>query len=131
AGQRTRTRGEQRAAQSRPPAPPQGSLRSPWALLRRPSRAEDRHTTSATRNHSRTQRRTNALKEAPRWANIMSNPRPLSPRPAMRRTLLALVALLLSPLAARAEVKSLEIYRRAAFADGAAFGDTGPYEKLV
>jgi hypothetical protein len=50
----------------------------------------------------------------------------------MRSTFpLALLTLLLSPFAARAEVKSLEIYRRAAFADGTAFGDTGPYEKLV
>jgi hypothetical protein len=44
---------------------------------------------------------------------------------------LALVALVLSPLAVRGEVKSIDIYRREAFADGASFGDTGPYEKLV
>src|SRR5438105_3022483 len=43
---------------------------------------------------------------------------------------LALFILLLAPAAARAELKSLEL-RRATFADGAAFGDTGPYEKLV
>ena len=44
---------------------------------------------------------------------------------------LALLALLLSPSAVHAEVTALDIYRREPFADGAAFGDTGPYEKLV
>src|SRR5262245_8636257 len=44
---------------------------------------------------------------------------------------LALLALLLSPLAARAAVKALEIHRCEPFAGGAAFGDVGPYEKLV
>jgi hypothetical protein len=49
----------------------------------------------------------------------------------MTRTFpLVLLALLLPPFAARAEVMSLEL-RRAAFAEGAAFGETGPYEKLV
>jgi hypothetical protein len=44
---------------------------------------------------------------------------------------LVLLALLLSPLAVRAEVKSLVIHRREPFAGGAAFGNVGPYEKLV
>src|SRR4051812_32624577 len=33
--------------------------------------------------------------------------------------------------AARAELQELVIHRREPFAGGAAFGDTGPYEKLV
>jgi hypothetical protein len=37
----------------------------------------------------------------------------------------------LAPVSCRAELVSLEIYRREPFAGGAAFGDTGPYEKLV
>ena len=44
---------------------------------------------------------------------------------------LTFILLLLSPLTSRAEVTSLEILRREPFADGAAFGDTGSYEKLV
>src|SRR5579859_4927762 len=44
---------------------------------------------------------------------------------------LVLLALLLFPSAARAELTALEIYRREPFAGGAAFGDTGSYEKLV
>jgi hypothetical protein len=46
------------------------------------------------------------------------------------RTFVLVVVLLDSGLA-RAELKSLEIQRREAFAAGASFGDTGPYEKLV
>ncbi len=49
----------------------------------------------------------------------------------MFRSPLALLALLVCSAPLRAELKSLEIHRRQAFADGAAFGDTGPYEKLV
>src|SRR5947209_6796354 len=44
-------------------------------------------------------------------------------------TILALTLLAVQPV--RAELQSLEIYRREPFADGMAFGDTGPYEKLV
>src|SRR4051812_16535263 len=32
---------------------------------------------------------------------------------------------------ARAELRTLEIYHREPFAGGKAFGDTGPYEKLL
>jgi hypothetical protein len=42
-----------------------------------------------------------------------------------------LLVLLLSSAPLRAELKSLEINRRMPFADGAAFGDAGAYEKLV
>src|SRR5579884_3449174 len=44
---------------------------------------------------------------------------------------LALLALLLAPSVVRAELKTLEVKRREPFAGGAAFGDVGPYEKLV
>ena len=43
----------------------------------------------------------------------------------------ALALLFLAGGPAHAELRSLEIYRREAFAGGAAFGDTGPYEKLA
>ena len=43
----------------------------------------------------------------------------------------ALVALFLSPIIGRGEVKSLVIHQREAFAGGAAFGDTGAYERLA
>ena len=42
-----------------------------------------------------------------------------------------LLALLLSPEVGRGEVTSLTLHRREAFAGGAAFGDVGPYERLV
>jgi hypothetical protein len=45
--------------------------------------------------------------------------------------LLSATVLLARPTAARADVRSLEIYRQEAFAGGKSFGDTGPYEKLV
>jgi hypothetical protein len=48
-----------------------------------------------------------------------------------RPVLLALLVLSLAEAPARAELKSLEIRRRVPFAGGAAFGDTGAYEKLV
>src|SRR5262249_23851042 len=54
-------------------------------------------------------------------------PEGVMPRPA----LLALLVLSLAEAPARAELKSLEVRRRVPFAGGAAFGDTGPYEKLV
>src|SRR5437588_171424 len=44
---------------------------------------------------------------------------------------LSLLAFLLLPLATRAELKFLEVYRREPFADGVAFGDSGSYEKIV
>src|SRR5262245_32679898 len=51
-----------------------------------------------------------------------------------RRLLLAIAALanlgLVVPTA-RAELLELVIHRREAFAEGAAFGDAGPYEKFV
>jgi hypothetical protein len=43
----------------------------------------------------------------------------------------AFAAALSFPAAARAELVSLDIYRREPFAAAASFGDTGPYEKLV
>jgi hypothetical protein len=49
---------------------------------------------------------------------------------AMRNRLVLLV-LFLAPAPCRAELVSLEIYRREPFAGGASFGDTGPYEKVV
>jgi hypothetical protein len=39
--------------------------------------------------------------------------------------------LLVTPLTARAELRTLEIYRREPFAGGMTFGEAGPYEKLV
>src|SRR5437773_1737833 len=45
--------------------------------------------------------------------------------------LLAASVALLVPHAARAELRALEIQRREPFAGGAAFGDTGGYEKLI
>jgi Alpha/beta hydrolase domain len=44
---------------------------------------------------------------------------------------LTLFAFLLFPAVVHAELKTLEIQRREPFAGGAAFGDTGSYEKLV
>lgn len=44
---------------------------------------------------------------------------------------LCLVAGFVEPEAARAELKSLEIYERTPFADGKSFGKVGPYERLV
>src|SRR6266478_528872 len=45
--------------------------------------------------------------------------------------LTALGLLFLAGPSVRAELKSLDIHRREPFAGGMAFGDTGPYEKLV
>src|SRR5262245_10785812 len=45
--------------------------------------------------------------------------------------LTCLFAWILSSQPGRAELRSLEILHREAFAGGAAFGDTGPYEKIV
>jgi len=44
---------------------------------------------------------------------------------------LSLLAVLIAPVTARAELKLLEILRREPFAGGADFGETGPYEKLA
>lgn len=49
----------------------------------------------------------------------------------MRRTFLAVAVLLSAIPALRAELVELTIHRREAFADGMAFGDVGPYEKIV
>jgi hypothetical protein len=48
-----------------------------------------------------------------------------------RRLLGALTLAALLPAPARAELRELEIYRREPFADGKAFGNTGPYEILA
>src|SRR6516162_5863480 len=44
---------------------------------------------------------------------------------------LVLATLLASASSLRAELRTLEIISRQPFADGMAFGDTGPYEKIV
>ncbi|MBI1917817.1 MAG: hypothetical protein HYS12_24240 [Planctomycetes bacterium] len=53
------------------------------------------------------------------------------PRPLAVRLLAVLVALLLSAAEARSALVSLTILKREPFAGGKAFGDTGPYEKIV
>lgn len=53
-----------------------------------------------------------------------------TPRPVWGLFVAALFILFV-PVAARADLVSLEFYRREPFAGGAVFGDTGPYEKLV
>src|SRR5436853_1827874 len=45
--------------------------------------------------------------------------------------LVVLVLILAGNYEARAELVALEVHRREPFAGGAAFGDTGPYEKIV
>jgi len=49
----------------------------------------------------------------------------------MLRRLLALAILVLAAAPARAELRTLEIISRQPFADGMAFGEVGPYEKIV
>jgi hypothetical protein len=49
----------------------------------------------------------------------------------MRSYLLAMLLVLLLAPPARAELRSLEILKREPFAGGMAFGDVGPYEKIV
>ncbi len=49
---------------------------------------------------------------------------------ASSRSLSLLLVLLLAP-SLRAELCSLEIVSREPFADGMAFGDVGPYERIV
>jgi hypothetical protein len=49
----------------------------------------------------------------------------------VNRPALVAVLWLLTPVTARAELRSLEFYQREPFAGGMAFGETGPYEKLV
>jgi hypothetical protein len=48
-----------------------------------------------------------------------------------RSPCIAVVLLLAATAAGRAELRSLEILSREPFADGTAFGDVGPYEKIV
>lgn len=52
-------------------------------------------------------------------------------RPRSWTMLLCLVVLLIPCPQVRAELRSLEVLHREPFAGGAAFGDTGPYEKIV
>ncbi len=59
-------------------------------------------------------------------ANVMSIDRGA----AVARIFLVCLAVLLAPGPARAELDSIEILERAVVADGKAFGNTGPYERL-
>src|SRR5207237_8267107 len=51
--------------------------------------------------------------------------------PLLTAGLLALAVTGLAAPAARAELRELVVLRREPFAGGVAFGDTGPYEKIV
>lgn len=55
----------------------------------------------------------------------------LTPNPTTPMRTLAVVTLLLSAAAARAELVALDLHTREPFANGKSFGDVGPYEKLV
>src|SRR5262245_36092720 len=71
-----------------------------------------------------------------RWNALSRTPVPLAGEP-MKRSFACpmlpavLLACLLSADAARADLVALDIQRREPFADGQAFGDVGPYEKLT
>src|SRR5207244_2127927 len=62
---------------------------------------------------------------------ILTPPQGLLMRHALARLAFPLLALLLQSTLCHADLKRLDIQRREPFAGGKAFGETGPYEKLV
>src|SRR5215475_4696960 len=78
-------------------------------------------------------RRPPGSKETPTLTGGESpSPRRESERPMVSRFVpTALALLLVTAAGARAELRSLEVLSREPFAGGMAFGDTGPYEKVV